>query len=221
MAKWVYEKDELDRLINVEHVTYEEIGRKYGVTGAAVKKAAQRLGVETPQKRQINPNEHFNRGTAKTNTCLNCGKEFTSYGNTRGKYCSHQCQHEYQHKLYIDKWKRGETDGATGTYMPSDHIRKYMLERADYRCERCGWCETNEHHPTPPLQLHHIDGNCLNNREENLAILCPNCHALTDNFGSKNRNGLKARTDYFGKGMDGWEKRKARLEERKKKMDEE
>jgi predicted HNH restriction endonuclease len=26
------------------------------------------------------------------------------------------------------------------------------------------------------LQLHHIDGNRENNKEENLTLLCPNCH---------------------------------------------
>lgn len=216
MTKWVNEKDELERLINIEHVAYEEIGRKYGVTGAAVKKAAQRLGIETPQKRKINPSEHFNRGTAKTATCPNCGNEFIVYASTTGKYCSHKCHMEHKHKIYIDKWKRGEVDGITGTYMPSDHIRRYMLERADYKCEKCGWCETNEFHPTPPLQLHHIDGDCLNNKEENLIILCPNCHAMTENYGSKNKNGLKARTDYFGKGKDAYDKRKTLIEELKK-----
>ena len=37
------------------------------------------------------------------------------------------------------------------------------------------------------LSLHHIDGDRHNNVFENLQILCPNCHAQTDNYGSKNK----------------------------------
>ena len=35
------------------------------------------------------------------------------------------------------------------------------------------------------LELHHIDGNHNNNKLENLQMLCPNCHSITDNFKSK------------------------------------
>lgn len=35
-----------------------------------------------------------------------------------------------------------------------------------------------------PLQVHHINGNHFDNRLENLQILCPNCHALTDTYGN-------------------------------------
>ena len=36
------------------------------------------------------------------------------------------------------------------------------------------------------LEVHHIDGDKLNNDEDNLSLLCPNCHALTDTFRSRN-----------------------------------
>ncbi len=37
-----------------------------------------------------------------------------------------------------------------------------------------------------PLELHHKDGDKFNNCIENLEVLCPNCHSLTDNVRGKN-----------------------------------
>lgn len=41
-------------------------------------------------------------------------------------------------------------------------------------CEVCGYTEN--------LELHHINSDHFDNRLENLQILCPNCHAKTDNY---------------------------------------
>ena len=35
--------------------------------------------------------------------------------------------------------------------------------------------------------MHHINGINTDNRLENLQLLCPNCHALTDNYRGKNQ----------------------------------
>lgn len=44
-TKWESEKENLVRLILQEKVSYEEIGRRYGCTGANIKKVAKRLGI--------------------------------------------------------------------------------------------------------------------------------------------------------------------------------
>lgn len=198
--KWKSEKTELERLINIEHVSYEEIGRKYNVSGVAIKKAAKRLGINIPIRRAINPKETFRRGTAKKGICLNCGKEIILYESTNGKFCSAKCQNDFAHKKYLTEWKNGNIDGTTcGGYGVSKHIRRYLFEKFNNSCQLCGWSEVNKYTGSIPLQIHHIDGNCTNNKEENLQLLCPNCHSLTENFGSKNKNATKGRCKYFGK----------------------
>lgn len=198
--KWINEKEKLDKLINVDHISYEELGRRYNVSGQAVKKAAERLGLTLPKRRAINPKEHFNKGTAEMATCIYCGKEFVKYKSSNGKYCSNKCQAAAKHKEYIDKWKNGEKNGLNGKYSISKAIRKYLFEKYNNSCQICGWGEVNKHTGKVPLQIHHIDGDCTNNKEENLQLLCPNCHSLTENFGSRNKNATKGRSKYFGKG---------------------
>ena len=127
--------------------------------------------------------------------CLNCGKELHKKQHGT-KYCSQHCQQEYQYKQYIERWKKGEENGMCGEYGLSNHIRHYLLEKTGYKCEKCGWGEENPHTHTIPLEIHHIDGNYTNNKEENLQVLCPNCHSLTETYKSHNKSGRKERKKY-------------------------
>lgn len=53
------------------------------------------------------------------------------------------------------------------------------------RCEECGWCKRNNIDHSP-LELHHINGERLDNRIDNLQILCPNCHSLKPSHRGRN-----------------------------------
>jgi endogenous inhibitor of DNA gyrase (YacG/DUF329 family) len=193
---WLNEKENLERLIK-EGVSYERIGRQYDVSGNAVKKAAKKLGIELEQKREINPNEHFNKGKKQTHICINCGKEFEHTRSSKNKFCSNKCQMDYRYKEYIKRWKNGEEDGMSGKYGLSEHIRRYLLEKYNYKCEICDWSEENPHTHTVPLEIHHKDGDYTNNKEENLQLLCPNHHSLTETYKSHNKNGRKGREKYY------------------------
>ena len=58
------------------------------------------------------------------------------------------------------------------------------LKKAE--CEECGWCrKTSDGHT--PVELDHINGNRYDHRLENLRILCPNCHSMTDTYRSRRR----------------------------------
>ena len=72
------------------------------------------------------------------------------------------------------------------TYTNSNHLRLRLLQEKIKLpiCENClnsMWCNNKI-----PLELHHINGNKRDNRIENLQLLCPNCHAITDNYRGRN-----------------------------------
>jgi hypothetical protein len=73
------------------------------------------------------------------------------------------------------------------------HLKLRLIAEGmkENRCERCGL----EEWLGEPLnmQLHHVNGSGKDNRLENIAFLCPNCHSQTQNWGGRNsslcRNG--------------------------------
>ena len=122
--------------------------------------------------------------------CKNCGKEL----NERHKiFCDNRCQGEFEYKEFINKWRKGDDDGVRGKYGLSRHIRRYLLTKYGEKCQLCGWHEVNSKTKKVPLEVHHIDGNYKNNNEDNLQLLCPNCHSLTTTYKRLNNSGRKER----------------------------
>jgi len=64
---------------------------------------------------------------------------------------------------------------------------KKRLLKENYFEHKCYKCNLTEWNGKPiPIELEHISGDKLDNRLENLTILCPNCHAQTDTYRGKN-----------------------------------
>lgn len=78
-----YNKKELEILILEQNKSYSFIGKLYGVSGNAIKKAAKRLGIQVPVRRIINKNENFSHKGFKDNSFVNklSDEEFTNIIN--------------------------------------------------------------------------------------------------------------------------------------------
>jgi predicted nucleic acid-binding Zn ribbon protein len=116
--------------------------------------------------------------------CVNCGKPLDS---NHKKYCSKGCQIEVEQTQYIQRWKEGLESGSKGASGVSTIVRRYLMTLYDNKCQLCGWGQINQYTNSIPLAIHHINGDCTDNSFDNLQLLCPNCHSLTDNFGSLNK----------------------------------
>lgn len=136
--------------------------------------------------------------------CEQCHDEFEAERKER-MFCSLKCsslshkrhftirqKHDTLIQLWLDNKHSGHWIGKNNELHPA--IREWLKQRSGEKCELCGWAEVNKYTGKIPLQVHHIDGDSKNCRPENLQYICPNCHSLTKNYGSRNKgNGRQNR----------------------------
>lgn len=85
-------------------------------------------------------------------------------------FCGKSCQTRWRNQVYV-----GEKHGnfTTGVTSYRNAIERHKVPKI------CVLCETKDHRV---LAVHHIDKNRKNNKIENLAWLCHNCHYLVHHF---------------------------------------
>ena len=131
------------------------------------------LGVfKTPIRRKIATVRH----RIETKSCPKCKSIFD--GHRDKIFCTRKCRRMFETEEKIQN--------GVITYRSKHAMRRYLKDLRGHRCEDCGnttWDEVEI-----PLDMHHIDGNVTNMALENLKLLCPNCHTMTINYKSKNRN---------------------------------
>lgn len=159
-----------------------EIARRLGVSKATVSYHARRLGAEVDQR----------------------GARRYDWAAIQAYYDAGHSVDECRSAFGFSKqtWHAAKNRGAITTRpsaMPIDalcrkgvprnrrHIRMRLIAAGlkQERCERCG-CREWRGLPIP-LELHHVNGDRDDNRLENLELLCPNCHALTENHSGRRR----------------------------------
>jgi hypothetical protein len=94
---------------------------------------------------------------------------FTGQGYLRGG------THTFRTRRLADVLVRGKLENTwrLKNRLLTDGLKQHRCER----CRRKRWLGESI-----PLEIHHCDGDRRNNSLSNIELLCPNCHALTDNY---------------------------------------
>ena len=123
--------------------------------------------------------------------CRNCGNAVNS---PSAIFCSNKCQQEHKYAVYVNKWKVKQVSGGKAGHIVSQYVRRYLIDRDGERCSQCGWQERHTITNKVPLEVHHVNGDHTDHSENNLRLLCPNCHSLTLTYRNLNKgNGRKHR----------------------------
>lgn len=76
---------------------------------------------------------------------------------------------------------------VAGSHYRTSRLRLRLIEE-HILPHQCSECRLTEWRGGPiPLELDHRDGDHTNNLLQNLRLLCPNCHALTDTYRGRNK----------------------------------
>jgi len=110
--------------------------------------------------------------------------------HTRGSNYETAKKYLHLHAICTDHWtgqgwSKGRQTKDWSSYRKNTHLRKNLLTLRGHMCENCK--NTDWQGKPITIEIHHIDGNRTHNSLENLKLLCPNCHSLTDNFRNKKR----------------------------------
>ena len=164
-------------------LTITQVADSLGVTTSTVCYHARALGIHAERKYARRYNwvaiqEFYDQGHSITECCREFGfsKQTFHEAVRRGKLRSRPAAAPID--LYLVKGRR-----ATSRH----HLKRRLIADGlkEHRCEECGL--TKWRGRPLSLSLHHRNGDGLDNRLENLQILCPNCHVQTPNFGALNR----------------------------------
>ncbi len=126
-------------------------------------------------------NKGVRRNGKKPPDCEVCGEPCPSgKARTCGQTCYTELIRKEGREKRVARFLAGDATLAFG------EIKRAMIELGvkTRNCDSCGssqWLGKKL-----VLELHHIDANHNNIAKENLELLCPNCHSITDNWRGRN-----------------------------------
>lgn len=183
-----YKKIDLENMIFIDKLSYREIGRRYGVSDAYIKKICNKLEIKLPTRSNFPKNwEPHNKGKKAKKECLNCKKLYLST-QTNSKFCLKECEVNYKTSKKYEYYLNNQNE--YNKVFNIHFLKRHLLKEQNNCCIICN--NKNEWNgKLIILVLDHIDGDASNNKRENLRLVCPNCDSQLDTYKSKNKNSAR------------------------------
>jgi len=174
----------------LEDLSEKKIAQKFQVSQKCVRAWMSHHSIQSPRAKS--------RTRDLTYGCKVCGKITKTRSEKtakKRKFCSNHCQQKLKHEATVKMILNGSKSAVSTMCGLKGSLRKYLIDKSNNQCSKCGWSEKNTTSGKVPLEINHIDGDWRNNDLSNLEVLCPNCHALTPNYGALNKG--KGRHTYL------------------------
>lgn len=130
--------------------------------------------------------QYKGRRNGKYVSCFGCEKEIyrtkRDLGRSKSKkyFCTKSCQTNWRNSVFVGPKHANYT---TGIFSYRSVLTRHKVPQI------CCLCKTKD---TRVLAVHHIDKNRLNNKLENLAWLCHNCHFLVHHYDDERKKFMVA-----------------------------
>ena len=82
-------------------------------------------------------------------------------------------------------WNKDQQLKDWSDYTRVVNLKPHLIKERGHECQRCNLTEWLERPIT--LEVEHVDGDNTNNNEDNLLLLCPNCHSQTPTWRRKKK----------------------------------
>jgi len=117
-----------------------------------------------------------NNNFKREKICIECGNKYETTLKTRRQFCSIKCSRKstirsttLSHIDKMEKWYTG--DESINPSIVS--IRRFLIMKLGPNCMECNFAKKNPFHNQWIIQLHHVDGNKLNNKDCYVLIVMP------------------------------------------------
>lgn len=132
-----------------------------------------------------------NESASMASACVKLGMQYRTFRRYAEKFGCYKTNQSGKGMKKVSNKGFTLSDILDGKYpqYTAYKLKRKLIDSGTMKdcCSRCGWGEKVVGQKYSPCELHHKDGNPHNHSLDNIELLCPNCHSLTNTYRSRKR----------------------------------